>query len=414
MTVYKDGEPKQSIDKSVRSNLLVMAEESPDQVPPDVADVIQCATDIWASSVAKFKRMDELADAEDHRVRGAFIFNGGSATGRLASYGLQLQNMARKVAKDPIAVREAMLASKPLAPDFGKSVSEVLKSMIRPAIMPEPGHVFVVADWNSVEARVNPWLTAHELAEEKLDVFREGRDVYIVNAAATFQTTYEEIYEEYDTTGSSDRRQVGKVQELALGFSGSVGAFAAMGRIYGVNLPESEALKMVYAWRRANPWSVDHSRNVEEAYTRAMRNPNTEFSAGRVTYLFDGLHLWYALPSGRILNYPYAKLDSEGVSYAKASWKPAADAKEWPRARLWKGLAVENTVQATANDLLRHSLRQIPNVVLTAHDEIVVECETHEATKVMRKMREVMCKSPAWASELPLDVDIKVMNRYGK
>jgi hypothetical protein len=50
--------------------------------------------------------------------------------------------------------------------------------------------------------------------------------------------------------------------------------------------------------------------------------------------------LWYALPSGRVLCYPFAKLETDGVTYAKAAWKPAADAKEWPRARLWKGLGV--------------------------------------------------------------------------
>jgi hypothetical protein len=41
---------KFSIDKSVRANLLTLADESPDEVPADVAEVIQCADDLWASS----------------------------------------------------------------------------------------------------------------------------------------------------------------------------------------------------------------------------------------------------------------------------------------------------------------------------------------------------------------------------
>jgi len=48
-------ESKYSIDKTTRANLLAM--EDPEQVPPDVAEVIQCADDLWASSVAKFKRL---------------------------------------------------------------------------------------------------------------------------------------------------------------------------------------------------------------------------------------------------------------------------------------------------------------------------------------------------------------------
>jgi Lhr-like helicase len=78
MERYEDGEKKYSIDKTVRANLLILAEENPDEVPANVADVIQCADDLWASSVAKFKRLSELADIEDHRVRGAFVFAGGS------------------------------------------------------------------------------------------------------------------------------------------------------------------------------------------------------------------------------------------------------------------------------------------------------------------------------------------------
>jgi DNA polymerase len=50
MVVYKDGEKKYSIDKAVRANLLNFAEENPDEIPANVADVIQCADDLWASA----------------------------------------------------------------------------------------------------------------------------------------------------------------------------------------------------------------------------------------------------------------------------------------------------------------------------------------------------------------------------
>jgi DNA polymerase bacteriophage-type len=231
-------------------------------------------------------------------------------------------------------------------------------------------------------------------------VFRRKLDPYKVNAAATYSVAYE------DVTG--EQRQVGKVQELALGFAGGVGAFAAMGRAYGVHFEEAQARRIVDAWRRANPWSVPFWQSLEEAYTRAMRNKGHEFSAGRVAYLFDGLHLWYALPSGRVLCYPYARLESDGVTYAKASWKPAADATEWPRARLWKGLACENITQATANDILRHALRQLDDVVLHVHDEIVIE--TDQPTDLER----IMSTPPAWAEGLPLAAEVTTMTRYGK
>jgi DNA polymerase len=418
MTVHKDGEEKQSIDKTVRAALLILAEENPDEVPPDAATVIQCADDLWASSVAKFVRMAALADVEDHRVRGAFVFAGGAATGRASSYGLQVHNFARKVAKDPQAVRHAMCRGHQIVPAFGKRVTDVLKGMLRPALIPAAGKQFVVADWSAIEGRVNPWLAATPAGDAKLEAFRRGLDAYIVNAAATFSTSYDAILAGYEAEDavSTGQRQIGKVQELACGFGGGVGAFAAMGRVYGVNLPEHEAKRMVGAWRKANPWAPLFWSDLERAYMGAMRRKGQAVPAGRVSYLFDGAHLWYALPSGRILCYPHARLDSDGISYAKASWKPAADAKEWPRARLWPGLACENVTQAAAHDILRHALRELEregeDVVLHVHDEIV--CETSDPARTTELMKRVMTNPPAWAAGLPLGIGIKTMERYGK
>ena len=386
---------KISIDKTVRANLL-----NCDGVPEDVKEIIQCADDLWASSVAKFSRLAALADDEDERVRGAFVFAGGAATGRASSYGAQVHNFTRKCAGDPSAVRHAMVRGHAIVPRYGKRVTDVLKGMLRPALIPAHGRSFVVADWSSIEARVNPWLSGR--GQDKLDIFAKGQDVYKVNAAATFNVQIEDV--------TDDQRQIGKVQELACGFAGGVGAFAAMGRVYKVNLPEPIARRMVDGWRRANTWAVPFWSELEEQYTRAMRNKGREFTAGRITYLFDGQHLWYALPSGRVLCYPFAKLEQDGISYAKSAWKPAQDAKEWPRARLWKGLACENVTQAVANDLLRHALRQLDGVVLHIHDEIVIET----ATPNPEELRRVMCTPPAWANGLPLAADVKVMERYGK
>ena len=388
---------KLSLNKATRTALLQL------DLSDEVLDVVQCIDDISASSVAKFKRMGELADVEDHRVRGAFVFNGGSATGRASSYGVQLQNMSRVCAKDPVAVRSAMMAGDDLGA-FGSRVTDVLKGMIRPAIIPAPGNVLIVADWAGIEARCNPWLSNHVASEAKLDIFRSGGDVYVENAKSTFNV--KEV--------TKEQRFIGKVQELALGYSGGAGAFASMARIYGLNMPEHQIKRMINGWRVANPWCIPYGQELERAYMSAMRHKGYEFSAGRVTYLFDGEHLWYILPSGRVLNYPFARIEDGAVTYLKAAFKPASDAVEWPRARLWQGIAQENCAQATANDLLRYSLRQLDGVIAHIHDEIVVECREDEAETITKRMTSSMCSAPVWAEGLPLDVEIATMYRYGK
>ena len=408
---HKGGEAKDSIDKTVRANLLAM--ENPDEIPPVVAEVIQCADDLWASSTAKFGRLASLADVEDRRVRGAFVFAGGAATGRASSYGAQVHNFPRKSAKRPDELRHAMVRGHALVPTHGTRITDILKSMLRPAVLPAPGRSFVVADWSAIEGRVNPWLSASPAGDAKLDIFRERLDPYKVNAASTYGVQYLDVTDE--------QRQVGKVQELALGFGGGVGAFSAMGRVYGVRFEEAQSRRIVDAWRRANPWAVTFWSDLERAYMSALRHPGHEFSAGRVTYIYDRQHLWYMLPSGRVLCYPYARIEGEDLTYAKAAWKPAADATEWPRARLWRGLACENVTQAAAHDILRHALRELDvagrdrttsDVVLHVHDEIVIETDAPELAKV--ELERIMTTPPAWAEGLPLAVEAKVMQRYGK
>lgn len=407
MVHYKDGERKVSIDKAVRANLLVLAEENNNEVPPYVADVIQCADDIWSSSVAKFSRAAALADMDDNRVRGAFVFAGGAATGRASSYGLQVHNYPRKTAADPEAVRDAVVNGRNLVPDHGPTVNSVLKSMLRPSLIAAPGKKLVIADWSSIEARVTPWASGR--GDRKLDLFRTGVDIYKVNAAAKFGCAPEEV--------DDHQRQVGKVMELASGFAGGANALHNMARIYGLSFTDDEAWSAINAWRRANPWAPRYWSELEDAYTRAMRNPGHEFKAGRVTYLYDGVHLWYALPSGRILRYPYARFDEDGISYAKCSWKPAADATEWPRARLWKGLVTENVTQAIANDVLRAAMRPLEGlgVVLHIHDELVVECDAVCAEDAAARMRLHMTTPPPWAEGLPLAIgEPKISERYVK
>jgi DNA polymerase len=257
---------------------------------------------------------------------------------------------------------------------------------------------------------MTPWLSNDPQAEDVLQVFRDGRDIYKREAAG--------IYRVAEDTVDKDQRQIGKVAILSLGFGGSIGAFAAMGRNYGVIMAESDARRIVDAWRRSNAWAVRYWAKLEDAYTRALRNPGREFSAGRVTYLFNGQHLWYALPSGRVLCYPFAKFEGDEITYIKAAWKPAADAKEWPRARLWKGLATENITQAAAHDLLREALRVAEAEglcpVAHVHDEILVECDAADAERVSARLHEIMTTTPAWADGLPLAAEGQIMSRYGK
>jgi DNA polymerase I-like protein with 3'-5' exonuclease and polymerase domains len=54
------------------------------------------------------------------------------------------------------------------------------------------------------------------------------------------------------------------------------------------------------------------------------------------------------------------------------------------------------------------------SVVITVHDEIVLECPITEGDTAAIRLSEIMCTAPKWCSDLPLDVEVNILERYGK
>ena len=290
-------------------------------------------------------------------------------------------------------------------------VMQTLSKLLRPAIVPDDGKTFVVGDWSAIEAMVLPWLSDSRGGEKVLDVFRADEDLYLHTAKRM---------------GLTDR-MTGKVSALALGFSGGVGALQAMAKNYGLTMTDGEAQSNVHRWREANVWATIFWQDLERAAKRAVRNPSLKSTAGRVSYAFDKSllngTLICTLPSGETIQYPATRLEKEHhpkfgtqrvLTYAKASLPPAAAAKEWPRAYLSRMVLVENITQAVAAEILRHALRQLKDVVVMVHDEIVLEVFECDADTALRHLETIMETPPSWATGIPLKAKPVIMHRYGK
>lgn len=400
MTVYTKGKKKFSLDRARRAIIQTAISDGTLQLPPETAAVIQAMDDGSNSSTAKFKRMAELADPHDHRVRGAFVYAGASQTLRFASRGLQLHNFKRDCFSVARAseLKDEMQQRKPIP-----HVMATLASLLRPSLTPAPGHAFVVADWSSIEARVLPWL-ANEVSV--LEPYERDEDVYALTASAM---------------GYTDR-QIGKVAVLSLGFGGGPNALASMARNFNLYLKPSAAQAIVDRWRVINSWAPRFWQSAFNAAKSALRNPGLEFPARRVVYQFipallDGT-LICKLPGDLVLQYPYARLKEGELTSLKASYTMAADAKEWPRGTLWHGVLVENATQAFAARLLRHALQlfdeQGAPVVMHSHDEIVLEVPIKEADDWVVRARQIMSVPPRWAAGLPLKAEPYIVSRYSK
>ena len=401
----KTQERKRTFDKAARTALLEL-----DCLSPVVREVVEIFDDGSNSSVAKFTAMLNRADPDTDRVHGCLVFAGAGQTKRYSSKGLQLQNFKRDCfnAEQTVILKELMRSGEDLRTDFNSaSIMETLAKLLRPAIMPEVGHKFVVGDWSAIEARSLPWLSDSKGGERVLDIFRGGRDIYRETA---------------DAMGYEDR-QIGKVAVLALGFGGGVGALQAMCKAYGIVMTDAEAQVVVDRWREANPWARVFWDALELASVKALRHPLTVYTVGRLRYIFVpkllGGTLICILPDDSTIQYPYAKLRNGTVHCMKASVQPKADSNDaWPTMSLWGGILAQGGTQAMAACLLREKLRDLDRlsypVSMHLHDEIVLEVPEGATAGFAGSLQSIMESVPEWAEGLPLEAKPEVFDRYGK
>jgi DNA polymerase bacteriophage-type len=248
----------------------------------------------------------------------------------------------------------------------------VVANSLRSLICAAPGHRLMAADYSNIEGRALAWLAGEHW---KLKAFREfdagrGADLYKVAYSRAFGVPVDQVDDDI-------MRQIGKVQELALGYAGSIGAFLSMGANYNVDLakiafiaqnavdpdewqaacdrydriqydPDAEedtaaedendnpdfaflepfkgdprrglpreqwaAIRcIVQGWRMAHPATVAFWKSLEAAAIAAVDAKGSVFEAGPVSFIASRTALRCRLPSGRHLTYPFARV-VRGVS----------------------------------------------------------------------------------------------------
>ena len=163
-------------------------------------------SELSKSSTAKYEAMLRAACADDH-VRGTFQFYGANRTGRMAGRLLQLQNLPQNHMEDLDEARQLVSGGHYTAlKALYDGVSQPLSELIRTALIPEPGHQFLVADFSAIEARVIAWMAGERW---RLDAFREGADIYCASASQAFHVPVVK----HGINGHL--RQKGKIMELA-------------------------------------------------------------------------------------------------------------------------------------------------------------------------------------------------------
>lgn len=361
--------------------------------PPDMREALILRQQLAKSSVKKYQAMQNCVCA-DGRAHGMFMFYGANRTGRFAGRLVQLQNLPQNHMDDleqaRALVRRADYDSLKLLYD---SVPDVLSELIRTAFIPYEGGKFIVADFSAIEARVIAWM-----ADEKwrLEVFRNGGDIYCASASQMFGVPVEK----HGINGHL--RQKGKIAELALGYGGSVGALKAMGALE-MGIPEEELKPLVDAWRDANPNITELWWDVDRVVKEAVDLRTTSETHG-IQFVYESGFLFICLPSGRRLAYVKPRIGENRFGGESVTYEGVGGTKKWERLESYGPKFVENIVQALSRDILCYAMKTLRccNIVAHVHDEIIIEADPRVS---LEAVCEQMGRTPPWAKGLILRAD---------
>jgi DNA polymerase len=404
------------------------------ELPEAVKLLISIRLEATKTSTAKYQALVKATSA-DGRLRNTLQFAGASRTARWAGRIFQPQNMPRPDMKNP-AIAEGIEALKANCADlFFENVMRLTANTVRGCIVAPPGKKLVIADLSNIEGRGLAFLAGERW---KLKAFADfdagiGEDLYKVAYGRSFNVDPKEA--------TGQKRQIGKVMELGLGYEGGVAAFLTFAVVYRMDLNElatavygtaspeamANALGMwkwatkmkrtlglpenIYvaceilkrAWRDAHPNTTALWKAAGDSVRAAINNPGQTFDIGEhLKARRDGAWLRIRLPSGRYLCYINPRVDDDGqITYFGVNQYT----RQWGPIKTYGGKLVENCTQAFARDIMASAMQPIENagyeIVLSVHDELLTETPDSPEfnTKALAGM---MATAPTWAKGIPL------------
>ena len=402
-------------------------------LPQPLKDLLAIRLQASTTSTSKYKALLK-GTSTDGRLRGTLQFNGAARTGRWAGRLFQPQNLPRPVLKQE-QIDMGIDALKAGAADLVfDNVMELTSSAIRGCIVAPKGKKLVVADLSNIEGRDQAWLAGEAW---KLKAFRAfdagtGFDLYKLAYSKSFGVDPAKV--------TKDQRQVGKVQELALGYEGGVGAFVTFAAAYGIDLEELATKVLPVApgwavdeasgfqewtekqgrqtfglsrdafvacdaikrgWRNAHAEIAMHWSELKEVVTQALEHPATTFTCRKVKIRRDGAWLRIGLPSGRALCYPSPQMVDGTITYMGMNQY----SRKWSRLKTYGGKLFENICQAVARDVMTANMPLIEQagyqIVLSVHDELITEAPDFPEFNA-EHLSTLLAANPPWAPDMPL------------
>lgn len=419
-------------------------------LPEGLRELLRIRLQASTTSTSKYTTLMR-GTSSDGRLRGTLQFCGASRTGRWAGRLFQPQNLPSRGLLPRAEIDAGIEALKSDCADLVVgNVMHLTSSAIRGCLVAPKGRKLVIADLSNIEGRDQAWLAGEQW---KLKAFRAfdagtGPDLYKLAYGNSFGVAPEDV--------TKDQRQVGKVQELALGYEGGVGAFVTFAATYSIDLDElaekavgaipgniwgqanimldwhrkklkkdpANALGMAertwlvcesfkLGWRDAHPAISGYWKELGNVVREAIENPGNTFPCRTLKVRRDGAWLRIVLPSGRALCYPSPQIQGDKITYMGVNQY----SRKWSRLQTYGGKLFENVCQAVARDVMTHNMPAIEaagyQICLTVHDEVI--CETPDSDEFNEDhLATLLAANPPWARDMPLAAAGFQTTRYRK
>lgn len=385
-----------SVDKSHVETILARK-----NLPDDVREVLEIRQKLGQTSTAKYIAMKNQL-CSDNTIKDQYMYH-GAISGRETGRGVQVSNLPRgTLVQTPEMLRDIKSGSWKIVKTHGDPM-DVLSSCIRGAIAAPKGTKMLVSDFSNIEGRITAWVAGEQW---KLDAFLandkgEGPDIYKLAFAKAFEKEIDDV--------SKDDRQVGKILELACGYSGWLGAYHAMAGVYGVKVSDKEAKEQILKWRDRHPKLVPLWSALELAAKEAILTGREQVVNDKVAYDVKGDFLRCILPNGKALHYYKPLVEEVETPWGSKSMQVSylASKGNGPPFRngMWKGIFIENYAQGVAREILVEGMQRLTkygyDVRLSTYDEVMALVPDNNDWTI-EMFDEALAESPEWLKGMPL------------
>tara|TARA_B110000046_G_scaffold184979_1_gene225084 strand:+ start:877 stop:2745 length:1869 start_codon:yes stop_codon:yes gene_type:complete len=275
-------------------------------------------------------------------------------------------------------------------------------SQLKKAMCAPKGYKFIDCDLSQIEARTLAWLAE---ADDLVEAFDRGDDVYKIMASAIYDKPEEEI--------TKEERFVGKTTILGAGYGMGAAKFKSQLKTFGVELEQDECDRIIKVYRETYSDIPKLWRSAGKALKNIMDDKTFDFGKKGVVWANGSVGI--RLPNGLYVRYPNLRDETDEEGNTETVYDTRRGRAILPN-RIYGGKVIENVCQALARIVIGEQLLRVSQkykIVMTVHDAIGCIAPEDEVEEAMKFVEKSMRVRPKWASGLPLDCEGGWGESYG-